>query len=320
MMVLGSIMSISSLSWFCSWLGLEINLLSFISMMKTPNNKYSSESMSKYFMTQAMASFMLLFSIMMFTNSSEFNFELNYPTSMMVMSAIMMKMGAAPLHFWLPEVASGISWNSNMILLTWQKIAPMIILSYTNMIPNLMIMFILSSSIIGSIAGLNQTCMRKIMAYSSINHIGWMLSSMLCSMSTWLIYFSIYLLMNMVIINALKTWKIYFMSQMNSIKNKPNKMIILMNLLSLGGLPPFTGFVPKWMTINQLSNNSLFFLSTVLIIFTLITLFFYLRISFCSLTIYSNNSILNKSKTNLLMSMVLLTTIPGMTFLSIIMI
>lgn len=220
----------------------------------------------------------------------------------------------------MPEVARGISWNSNIILLTWQKIAPIIILSYTNIIPNLIIIFILSSRIVGRIAGLNQTCIRKIIAYSSINHVGWMLSSILCSISTWLIYFSIYLLINIVIINALKTWKIYFISQINSIKNKPNKIIILINLLSLGGLPPFTGFVPKWITINQLRNNSLFFLSTVLIIFTLITLFFYLRISFCRLTIYSNNSILNKSKTNLLIRIVLLTTIPGITFLSIIII
>nr|YP_010327167.1 NADH dehydrogenase subunit 2 [Dryocoetes hectographus]UJG10828.1 NADH dehydrogenase subunit 2 [Dryocoetes hectographus] len=290
MLISGSIISISSLSWFCSWIGLEINLLSFIPLMKTQKNKFSSESTSKYFLTQAMASFILLFSIILFTNSKEFNFEYNNLSSMLMSSAILMKMGAAPLHFWLPEVTSGLSWNSNLILLTWQKIAPMILISYLNLINSLMILFIISSSIIGSLGGLNQVCMRKILAYSSINHISWMLSSLLCSMNTWVIYFLIYSFTSMIIIKTLKHWKIFFMSQMNNIKNK-TKIIFMMNFFSLGGLPPFLGFLPKWITINQLSNSLFFSLSTILILSTLIALFFYLRISFSSMTMYTNTPV-----------------------------
>nr|YP_009441916.1 NADH dehydrogenase subunit 2 [Dryocoetes autographus]AOY40124.1 NADH dehydrogenase subunit 2 [Dryocoetes autographus]AYN50455.1 NADH dehydrogenase subunit 2 [Dryocoetes autographus] len=286
-MISGSIISISSLSWFCAWIGLEINLLSFIPLMKTNKNKFSAESTSKYFLTQAMASFILLFSIILFTNSKEFNFEYNYMSSILMNSAILMKMGAAPLHFWLPEVASGLSWNSNLILLTWQKIAPMILVSYLNLINSLMILFIIYSSIIGSLGGLNQICMRKILAYSSINHVSWMLSSLLCSMNTWIIYFLVYSFTNMVIIQTLKHWKIFFMSQMNNIKNK-KKIIFMLNFFSLGGLPPFLGFLPKWITINQLSNSLFFFIATILILFTLIALFFYLRISFSSMTMYTN--------------------------------
>nr|YP_009441877.1 NADH dehydrogenase subunit 2 [Xylosandrus crassiusculus]AOY40072.1 NADH dehydrogenase subunit 2 [Xylosandrus crassiusculus] len=315
-LITGSLISISSLSWFSTWIGLEINLLSFIPLMKTPSNKYSSESISKYFMTQAMASFILLFSIIMFTNSKVFNMDLTNLTSILMSSAIFMKMGAAPLHFWFPEVASGISWNSNLILLTWQKLAPMIILSYMSLMPSLMIMFILSSSIIGSLLGLNQTCMRKILAYSSINHISWMVSSLMCSINTFLIYFTIYSFMNLVIINNLKMWKISFMSQINMMKNNPQKLVFVMNLFSLGGLPPFVGFIPKWMTINQLSNNSMFFLTTMLIIFTLITLFFYLRISFSSLTLYTNNTIFNLNKNNIYQSIILLLSTPIIVIMS----
>nr|AOY39772.1 NADH dehydrogenase subunit 2 [Xyleborinus saxesenii] len=310
-LILGSLMSISSMSWFCSWIGLEINLLSFIALMKTPNNKYSSESISKYFMTQAMASFILLFSVLLITNSHNFNFEINnsMPT-LFLSSAILMKMGAAPLHFWFPEVASGISWNSNLILLTWQKVAPMMILSYLTLMPSLMIMFILASSIVGSMTGLNQTCMRKIMAYSSINHISWMLSAMMCSMSTWLMYLTIYSFMNMVIIIMLKSWKIYFIAQINNIKNNSNKMLFMLNFFSLGGLPPFTGFIPKWITIQQLSNSSFYFLVTILIMFTLVTLFFYLRISFSSMSLYSKTSNTQNYKNNTSMSITALTILP----------
>nr|YP_009442020.1 NADH dehydrogenase subunit 2 [Cyclorhipidion bodoanus]AOY40241.1 NADH dehydrogenase subunit 2 [Cyclorhipidion bodoanus] len=309
-LVLGTLMSISSMSWMCAWIGLEINMLSFITLMKSPNNKYSSESISKYFMTQAMASFILLFSIIMYSNSKSFNYTLNNFSSSMMSMSIFMKMGASPLHFWFPEVASGISWDSNLILLTIQKIAPMILLSYMKMMPSLMILFILSSSIVGSLLGLNQMCLRKILAYSSINHMSWMLSSMLCSMSTWLIYFFTYSIMNLVIINTLKSWKIYTLPQMNNIKHSTNKTIFMLNFFSLGGLPPFLGFLPKWITINQLSNSSFFFLSTLLISFTLITLFFYLRMSFSSLTLYSSNPFIKKFNNKLLMSMITLTAMP----------
>nr|AML26159.1 NADH dehydrogenase subunit 2 [Scolytinae sp. BMNH 1274286] len=309
-LALGTIMAISSLSWFYAWVGLEINLLSFIPLMKTPNNKFSSESISKYFMTQAMASFILLFSMVFFATLKDFNFELNNLTSIFMSSAIFMKMGAAPLHFWFPEVASGISWNSNLILLTWQKIAPMIIMSYLILMPGIMIMFIISSSIVGSVIGLNQTCLRKILAYSSINHISWMLSAMLCSINTWLIYFLIYSMLNYVIIHSLKLWKIWFIPQFNKIKNTPEKIIFMLNFFSLGGLPPFTGFVPKWITISQLSNNNMFTLMTILISFTLITLFFYLRITFSTISLYSNNSLFPKSSNNMFMSVCTLTIIP----------
>nr|AOY40085.1 NADH dehydrogenase subunit 2 [Scolytinae sp. BMNH 1043104] len=316
-LVLGSLISISSLSWFCTWMGLEINLLSFIPLMKTPNSKYSSESISKYFMTQAMASFILLFSVIMSTNYNEFSFELSSYTMNIVMSStIMMKMGAAPLHFWLPEVASGISWNSNMILLTWQKVAPMIILSYIVLMPKMMILFIVMSSVIGSILGLNQTCLRKILAYSSINHMSWMLASILCSMNTWLMYFSIYSMMNLVIIINLKSWKIMFISQLNNIKNNSDKMLFMMNFFSLGGLPPFVGFLPKWITIQQLSNNSLFMLTLVMILFTLVTLFFYLRISFSSMSLYSSTSNMNKNKMNNTLSIITLAIFPMMMIFS----
>nr|UZT26960.1 NADH dehydrogenase subunit 2 [Euwallacea fornicatus] len=315
-LILGSIISISSVSWFYSWLGLEINLLSFIILMKTPSNKYSSESISKYFMTQAMASFILLFSIMVFMNSLEFNFELNYFSSIMASSAILMKMGAAPLHFWFPEVASGISWNMNFLLLTWQKVAPMILLTYLMMIPNMMILFIITSGIVGSIMGLNQVCLRKILAYSSINHIGWMLASIMCSTNLWMIYILVYSMMNLVIINMLKYWKIFSIPQMNKIKNNLNKILVMMNFLSLGGLPPFPGFIPKWMVISSLSKSLFFFLTFFMIIFTLITLFFYLRITFSSMTLYTNNSMMMNNSYKLFPSMLALLTFTPVVFLS----
>nr|YP_009441851.1 NADH dehydrogenase subunit 2 [Dryocoetes villosus]AOY39604.1 NADH dehydrogenase subunit 2 [Dryocoetes villosus] len=301
-LLMSTLITISSLSWISSWIGLESNLLSFIPLMKSQKNKFSSESISKYFMTQAMASFLLLFSVVVFSSSKSFNFSLDNITSMLMGSSLMMKMGAAPLHFWFPEVSSGISWNSNMILLTWQKIAPMMLISYLNIFNQLMFMFIMSSTIIGSMGGLNQICMRKILTYSSINHIGWMLAAMLCSLNTWMLYFSIYFIINIMIMKILKSYKIFFISQMGKIKNKSMKMLFMMNFFSLGGLPPFLGFLPKWITINNLNNNNYYMFTVILIIFTLISLFFYLRITFASFSLYSNMSYTYNYKMNFINS------------------
>lgn len=195
-------------------------------------------------------------------------------------------------------------------MLTWQKVAPIIILSYLTLIPRLIIIFILASRIVGRITGLNQTCIRKIIAYSSINHIRWMLSAIICSISTWLIYLTIYSFINMVIIIILKSWKIYFIAQINNIKNNSNKILFILNFFSLGGLPPFTGFIPKWITIQQLRNRSFYFLVTILIIFTLVTLFFYLRISFSRISLYSKTSNTQNYKNNTSIRITALTILP----------
>nr|AOY39825.1 NADH dehydrogenase subunit 2 [Pityogenes trepanatus] len=284
-LISGTLISISSSTWFMAWIGLEMNLLSIIPLMKNYKNKYSAEATIKYFMTQAMASAILIFSIVLFLNLKIHFFELSQMTAPLMNIALLMKMGCAPFHFWLPEVVTGLSWYLNILILTWQKIAPMVLVFYTAYSPLLLSMFIIISSVVGSIEGLNQTCLRKLMIYSSINHISWMLSCLMNSLNTWLIYFIVYSLINMNIILLLKKNKIYFIWQLNKISfNKSIKFLFLMNFLSLGGLPPFLGFFIKWMTIYELVMNNFMVLTLIMILFTLIALFFYIRLTFNSLT------------------------------------
>nr|YP_009441929.1 NADH dehydrogenase subunit 2 [Pityophthorus pubescens]AOY40150.1 NADH dehydrogenase subunit 2 [Pityophthorus pubescens] len=301
----GTILSISSLSWFTAWMGLELNLLSMMPLMKNFKNKFSSEATIKYFIVQAMASMILLLSMLMISSS---NMEMKM-MNLMMSSPILLKMGAAPLHFWLPEVVSGLEWFMTLMMLTWQKIAPMILLSYTLDL-KMMLMVIILSSIIGSVLGLNQTCLRKIMAFSSINHMGWMIAALLISNLAWLSYFTIYSIINIVMITLLNKNKIFFIPQLMKLftMNKMNKLMFLTNLMSLGGLPPFLGFLPKWMIIYFLTTNKLLYLSTILIITTLIALFMYLQIMFSAMTLSINESIklnsLNLNKTNSLYNMI----------------
>nr|UUG47446.1 NADH dehydrogenase subunit 2 [Ips nitidus] len=315
---LGTIIAVSSTSWFMAWLGLEINLLSLMPLMKSFKNKFSAEASLKYFMTQAMASAMLIFSVILIANlkNSNFFYIPNLGSSLMG-SALLLKIGAAPLHFWLPEVVTGVSWNINMIILTWQKIAPMILLFYSISSPIFISIFIILSALIGSLEGLNQSCLRKLMVFSSINHIGWMLSALSSSFNTWLIYFLVYSFMNFNIISLLNLNKIYFISQIN--KLSPNKSInffFMANFLSLGGLPPFIGFFIKWITINELIFNKLFFLPITMIFLTLIALYFYLRISFSAMMLtMSENLIFLHNKTFSLLTIMTFLSLSAITLL-----
>nr|AXS65471.1 NADH dehydrogenase subunit 2 [Nitidulidae sp. KM-2017] len=292
-MSLGTLMAISSFSWFSMWMGLEINLLSIIPLMNSKINVYPSEAAIKYFITQTIASSLILMSIILNLNTLEFipqNFSLFL--MMMMNSGLFMKMGAAPFHFWFPEVMEGLNWNLCLIMLTWQKIAPMILL-INNIQLNLFIMLIIVySSFIGGTQGLNQISLRKILAYSSINHISWMVASMLFSQAIWLIYFISYTLISINLILLFSSMNIFYLKQLlNSMNQKKTlKFFFTLNFLSLGGLPPFLGFLPKWLTINFLIENNLYILTAILIVFTLLTLFFYLRITSNSFMILSSET------------------------------
>nr|WDA93997.1 NADH dehydrogenase subunit 2 [Apotropina sp.] len=281
MLILGTLITISSNSWLSAWMGLEINLLSFIPLM-SDNNLMSTEASLKYFLTQALASTILLFSFILMMNTENFlNFNKNNFTNLMILSSLLLKLGAAPFHFWFPNIIEGLSWTNSFILMTWQKIAPFSLMTYliTN---DLIIVTAMLSVIFGALGGLNQSLLRKLMAFSSINHLGWMISSLILNQNIWLMYFIFYsfLLFNMTFM--FNIWKIFHINSMFSMFMDTNskKFMMMFNLLSLGGLPPFLGFMPKWIVINLLTLNEQYLLTFILISFTLVTLYFYLRICY----------------------------------------
>nr|UQJ73408.1 NADH dehydrogenase subunit 2 [Diamesa sp. 8XL] len=288
----GTLITISSTSWFGAWMGLEINLLSFIPLMMNTNNLLSSEASLKYFLTQALASSILLFGVIFFFMLSNWSNPslINY-TNLLIASSLLLKSGAAPFHFWFPSVMEGLSWNNSLILMTWQKIAPMILLSYC-LNNNFFIIVIVLSIFIGSLGGLNQTSLRKLMAFSSINHLGWMVAGMMNSENLWMIYFMFYSFLSMAIIFMFNNFKLFNINQMFGLFNSNSivKFLMFLSLLSLGGLPPFMGFLPKWLIIESLINLNMFFLLTLMVTFTLITLFFYLRICYAAFLLNHNEN------------------------------
>nr|UAT98040.1 NADH dehydrogenase subunit 2 [Ambulyx tobii]WMQ52796.1 NADH dehydrogenase subunit 2 [Ambulyx schauffelbergeri] len=276
-----TMISISANSWFGCWIGLEINLLSFIPLISNSNNLLSSEASLKYFLTQSIASMNFLFSILIKMNLMK-NFEMNNFISIMINSSLLMKMGSAPFHFWFPNISEGLSWFNNFILMIWQKITPMILLSYYfNM--NFLYYIIVLNVMIGAIGGINQTSLRKMMAFSSINNLGWMMFSIMISENLWMFYFFMYSFLISIMFFLFFILNMFFINQL--FINNMNFMIklnLLINFLSLGGLPPFIGFLPKWIIINFLMINKLYFLTLIMVMSSLITIYFYIRIIYSS--------------------------------------
>nr|QXE45650.1 NADH dehydrogenase subunit 2 [Anthaxia chinensis] len=292
MLISSTFITISSQTWLGMWMGLEINLLSIIPLMNNSKNLFSSEASIKYFITQALASSILLFSILMamLENSLPHNLEMSKSLEIILNSALLTKMGAAPFHFWFPEVIEGLSWMNATIILIWQKIAPMTILMYNSKMVEFYSMIILFSMIISGIIGIDQTSLRKIMAYSSINHMGWMIAAALFSKSIWLMYFIIYSMMTLALTLMFNYLKTFYVKQLFTEMEYSSitKTTFFLNFFSLGGLPPFLGFLPKWIIIQTMVENNYISMALIMIILTLMTLFYYMRLSLNFLLFKSN--------------------------------
>nr|ABF06459.1 NADH dehydrogenase subunit II [Lithobates pipiens] len=301
-LAIGTTVTLSSFHWLLAWVGLEINTLAIIPMMtKTPHPR-AIEAATKYFLTQATASALILFSALINawqTGEWGINTLTNLP--MLTLSlAIMMKLGLAPLHFWMPEVLQGISLPTGLILSTWQKIAPMALLIQTSHLINLNLTIALglASILIGGWGGISQTQLRKIMAFSSIGHLGWIIIVLKFDPQLSLFNFILYLIMtsamflSLINISATKILDI----SISWSKTPALTTTVMLILLSLAGLPPLTGFAPKLLIVTELVKQNATLLASSIMLISMLALFFYLRLAYIvTMTLPPNtpNSLLN---------------------------
>nr|YP_009158954.1 NADH dehydrogenase subunit 2 [Sicista concolor]AIG99668.1 NADH dehydrogenase subunit 2 [Sicista concolor] len=291
---LGTMITMSSSHLLIMWSGLELSMLAIIPILIKKPNPRSTEASTKYFLTQAMASMILLMAILLnFSSSGQWSLNpfISPIPSIMITTALLIKLGLAPFHYWVPEVTQGVTLMSGMLLLTWQKLAPMTMLYQLSPLLNHSILITCGfiSILIGGWGGLNQTQLRKIMAYSSIAHMGWMISILPFNPSIMVLNLLIYIILTLTMFLTININSSLTLSSLTlSWNNSPTLIALsLVTLLSLGGLPPLTGFLPKWLIIEELVMNNSIYLSTSMAIMALMNLFFYLRLIYSSsLTIF----------------------------------
>nr|ACE01466.1 NADH dehydrogenase subunit 2 [Canis lupus familiaris] len=283
----GTMIVMLSSHWLLIWIGFEMNMLAIIPILMKKYNPRAMEASTKYFLTQATASMLLMMGVtinLLYSGQWVISKISNPIASIMMTTALTMKLGLSPFHFWVPEVTQGITLMSGMILLTWQKIAPMSILYQISPSINtdLLMLMALTSVLVGGWGGLNQTQLRKIMAYSSIAHMGWMAAIITYNPTMMVLNLTLYILM------TLSTFMLFMLNSSTttlSLSHMWNKFplitsMILILMLSLGGLPPLSGFIPKWMIIQELTKNNMIIIPTLMAITALLNLYFYLRLTY----------------------------------------
>nr|AQR57243.1 NADH dehydrogenase subunit 2 [Pundamilia sp. 'pink anal fin'] len=293
---LGTTITFTSSHWLLAWMGLEMNTLAIIPLMAQHHHPRAVEATTKYFLTQAAAAATLLFASVTnawLTGQWEIQ-QITHPLpNTMITLALALKIGLAPLHAWLPEVLQGMSLTTGLILSTWQKLAPFaLILQLQPSNSTLLIILGLTSTFVGGWGGLNQTQLRKILAYSSIAHLGWMIIVLQFSPSLTLLTLLIYLIMTFSMFLMFKLNKSTNINTLATSWTKAPALTALapLILLSLGGLPPLTGFMPKWLIIQELTKQGLAPTATLAALSALLSLYFYLRLSYAmTLTISPNN-------------------------------
>nr|ACU87903.1 NADH dehydrogenase subunit 2 [Rhipidura javanica]AWS34311.1 NADH dehydrogenase subunit 2 [Rhipidura javanica]AWS34313.1 NADH dehydrogenase subunit 2 [Rhipidura javanica] len=288
-LLLGTTITISSNHWITAWAGLEINTLAVLPLISKSHHPRAIEAATKYFLVQAAASALVLFSSM--TNAwhtGQWDItQLTHPVSSMILTtAISIKLGLVPFHFWFPEVLQGSSLITGLILSTAVKFPPITLLYMTShsLSPELLTTMAILSVALGGWMGLNQTQIRKILAFSSISHLGWMAIIITYNPKLTLLNFYLYSLMTAAVFLTLNSMKVLKLTTLMTTWTKSPSLssIFLLTLLSLAGLPPLTGFLPKWLIIEELTKQDMVPTAMILSLLSLLGLFFYLRLAYCA--------------------------------------
>nr|YP_010373157.1 NADH dehydrogenase subunit 2 [Hyperhalosydna striata]QTZ18390.1 NADH dehydrogenase subunit 2 [Hyperhalosydna striata] len=283
-LILGSLMSLSGNHWIFIWMGLELNLLSFVPLLTFSNLNQESEAAMKYFLAQALGSGLILLGAL----SSSISDQLMVNPLLMkifITSGLLIKLGMPPCHFWFPSVMSLISWPMCIILATWQKLIPILLIIYvlnSSMNPFFTLMISLGA-LIGGLGGMNQSQLRPLLAYSSIGHMSWILAASLSSYSSSFLYLIIYIIITIPLMSLLWSNSSFLSNSINNLSHSSKLFTLSLTLmiLSLGGIPPLLGFLPKWIVLENLSMISPS-LSLTILLGSALNLYYYLNLLFIS--------------------------------------
>nr|QKI84858.1 NADH dehydrogenase subunit 2 [Aspidoscelis gularis] len=317
-LITGTLITMNSNHWLLAWLGLEINMMAIVPMISKTHHPRATEATIKYFLAQTGASLLMLFASSTnawHTGTWDITQLTNLTSCTTLTIALCMKIGLAPMHLWLPEVMQGTTLKMALIIATWQKLAPMsLILMTSNSHSKLLLMLMATLSIIiGGWGGLNQTQLRKIMAYSSIANMGWMMIILQQAPKLTTLTLILYIMVTTTMFMTLTPQKTKTIKTIGTTWTlSPSLTIITMlTLTSLGGLPPMTGFMPKWLILEKLLSENMTPLATIAAMATLLSLFFYLRLFYTTTMTISPNTTNTTQKWRLqtkTMTIIMLTT------------
>jgi NADH-quinone oxidoreductase subunit N len=309
--VLGMMVMISSNDLMVFYMGLELQSLALYVLATFNRDQLkSSEAGLKYFVLSALSSGLLLYGCSLiygFSGSTNFNIissQLNSNEYVLtfgivfILVGLAFKISAVPFHMWAPDVYEGSPTSVTLFFTMVPKIAALTVfirflyVPFLNLIDQwqMIIVFLsIASMLFGAIAAIGQTNIKRLIAYSSIGHIGYTLAGLATGsnegIQSSIIYISIYVIMNLALFSCLLMLKrndqyyedIDDLSGLS--KNHPLlSLSLLVILFSLAGIPPLAGFFAKFYIFKAVIEQSMYFLAIVGLLSTVIAAFYYLRI------------------------------------------
>lgn len=303
---LGMMILLSANDLLMFYLGIELLSLSFYILAGIKRKSlHSTEASLKYFLLGALSSGLLLFGIAIiymgigtinFIDISNFMWHtddnlLLFAGTSLITIALLFKLAAAPFHMWAPDVYEGSPISSTTYFAIVPKIAMLFVLFDLNMNvfgteSKIIVVASLLSLIVGSIGALNQTKIKRMIAYSAISHMGFLLLAMLGNnadaMKICLIYMIIYILIsfNTFTLIMVKYKYGYYISQLIGLsrENRVLGMSFGFILLSIAGIPPLAGFYSKYLVLVGAISNEYYLLAMVGVLASCIGGFYYIRI------------------------------------------
>ena len=309
--ILGMIVMISSNDLIMFYVGLELQSLAlYVLASFNRDNLSSSESGLKYFVLSALSSGLLLYGCSLiygFSGSTNFfvisenltqdDYVLTFGIVFIVVG-LAFKISAVPFHMWAPDVYEGSPTSVTIFFAILPKIAALTVfirflyVPFLNLIDQwqMIIVFIsIASMLFGAIAAIGQSNLKRLVAYSSIGHMGYALAGLATAtnqgIQSSIIYISIYLFMNLAFfccLFMLKRDEKYFenIQDLSGLsKNHPLlSFCFLIVLFSLAGIPPLAGFFAKFYIFSAVIDQSMYFLAIVGLLATVIAAFYYLRL------------------------------------------
>ena len=309
--ILGMLVMISSNDLMVFYIGLELQSLALYVLASFNRDQLkSSESGLKYFVLSALSSGLLLYGCSLiygFSGSTNFDIISNTVNSnhygltfgiVFILVGLSFKISAVPFHMWAPDVYEGSPTPVTLFFSVVPKIAALTVfirflyVPFINMMDQwqpIIIFLSIASMIFGAIAAIGQKNLKRLIAYSSIGHIGYALAGLSVGtnegLQSSIVYISIYIVMNLGFFSCLLMMKkndLYFetIEDLSGLsKNHPIlSLCFLIVLFSLAGIPPLAGFFAKFYIFKSVIEQSMYFLAIVGLLSTVIAAFYYLRI------------------------------------------
>ena len=308
---LGMILMISAYDLIVFYLGLELQSLSlYILASFKRDDERSTEAGLKYFILSALASGLLLYGCSLiygFTGSTNFeviSLNLNENNTgavfgiVFIIVGLAFKVSAVPFHMWTPDVYEGSPTSVTSFFALVPKIAALSVfirfmyVPFINVISHWQIIIVflaVASMILGAVAAIGQNNIKRLIAYSSIGHMGYALAGLATGtndgIQSTIIYLTIYLVMNLGIFSCIfmmKRQNIFYenISDLSGLsKTRPMLSLGLMIILfSLAGIAPLAGFFAKFYVFMAVIESEMYALAIIGLVTTVVSAFYYLRI------------------------------------------